>query len=50
VNRNVMAAAHARLHQGARTGFCRLRAVALALAPQTPAYHSIWIDGVQLDQ
>src|SRR5271156_2135547 len=23
--------------------------VALALAPQTKAYHSIWIDGVQLD-
>ena len=23
--------------------------VALALAPQTPAYHSIWIDGVQLN-
>ena len=23
--------------------------VALALAPETKAYHSIWIDGVQLD-
>lgn len=25
------------------------RQVALALAPRTPAYHSIWIDGVQLN-
>ena len=43
-------AAHARLHQGARTGLCGLPAESRwRSAPQTPAYHSIWIDGVQLD-
>ena len=42
--------AHARLHAGARTGFCRLQTRRHgARAARRKAYHSIWIDGVQLN-
>ena len=49
VNRNVLAPptpAHTRARAQV---FEDCRRVALALAPQTKAYHSIWIDGQQLD-
>ncbi|HEY0753411.1 MAG TPA: NADPH-dependent assimilatory sulfite reductase hemoprotein subunit [Ktedonobacteraceae bacterium] len=49
VNRNVMACsaptasrAHARVHEIAQT-------IAIHLAPQTKAYHEIWIDGEKLE-
>ncbi len=49
VNRNVMASptpAYTKVRDRVAMDAHKL---AMALAPQTPAYHSIWIDGVQLD-
>jgi sulfite reductase (NADPH) hemoprotein beta-component len=49
VNRNVVCSptpAQTRAHAAVQED---CRRVALALAPRTPAYHSIWIDGVQLN-
>src|SRR5580692_8561005 len=49
VNRNVMAAPTPAYTKAREQVFADSHRVALALAPQTKAYHSIWIDGVQLD-
>jgi sulfite reductase (NADPH) hemoprotein beta-component len=49
VNRNVMAAPTPAYTMAREQVFADSHRVALALAPQTKAYHSIWIDGVQLD-
>src|SRR5277367_5431144 len=49
VNRNVMAAPTPAYTKAREQVFADAHKVALALAPQTKAYHSIWIDGVQLD-
>lgn len=49
VNRNVMAPPTPAYTAARAQVFADCRRVALALAPQTKAYHSIWIDGVQLD-
>ena len=49
VNRNVMAAPTPAYTKAREQVFADSHKVAMALAPQTKAYHSIWIDGVQLD-
>ncbi len=49
VNRNVMAAPTPAYTRAREQVFADAQRVAMALAPTTPAYHSIWIDGVQLD-
>ncbi len=49
VNRNVLAPPTPAYTQAREQVFQDCHQVALALAPQTKAYHSIWIDGVQLD-
>ena len=49
VNRNVLAPPTPAYTQAREQVFQDCHRVALALAPQTGAYHSIWIDGVQLD-
>jgi len=49
VNRNVMAAPTPATTKAREQVYSDAQKVALALAPQTKAYHSIWIDGVQLD-
>src|SRR5277367_6219030 len=49
VNRNVMAAPTPAYTKAREQVFADAHKVAMALAPQTKAYHSIWIDGVQLD-
>jgi len=49
VNRNVMAAPTPAYTKAREQVIADANKVALALAPKTPAYHSIWIDGVQLD-
>ena len=49
VNRNVMAAPTPAYTKAREQVFADSHKVAMALAPKTPAYHSIWIDGVQLD-
>jgi sulfite reductase (NADPH) hemoprotein beta-component len=49
VNRNVMAAPTPAYTKAREQLYADAQRVALALAPKTPAYHSIWIDGVQLD-
>lgn len=49
VNRNVMAPPTPAYTRAREQVFADCHRVALALAPQTKAYHSIWIDGVQLD-
>jgi len=49
VNRNVMAPPTPAYTPARDQVFADSHRVALALAPQTKAYHSIWIDGVQLD-
>ena len=49
VNRNVMAAPTPAYTKAREQVFADAQKVALALAPMTKAYHSIWIDGVQLD-
>jgi sulfite reductase (NADPH) hemoprotein beta-component len=49
VNRNVMAAPTPAYTKAREQVIADAHKVTLALAPQTKAYHSIWIDGVQLD-
>jgi sulfite reductase (NADPH) hemoprotein beta-component len=49
VNRNVMAAPTPAYTRAREQVFADAHKVAMALAPRTAAYHSIWIDGVQLD-
>jgi sulfite reductase (NADPH) hemoprotein beta-component len=49
VNRNVMAAPTPAYTKAREQVVADAHQVAMALAPQTKAYHSIWIDGVQLD-
>ena len=49
VNRNVMAAPTPAYTKAREQVLADAHKVAMALAPQTKAYHSIWIDGVQLD-
>ncbi len=49
VNRNVMASPTPAYTEAREQVYADAHKVALALAPQTKAYHSIWIDGVQLD-
>jgi sulfite reductase (NADPH) hemoprotein beta-component len=49
VNRNVMAAPTPAYTKAREQVVADAHKVAMALAPTTKAYHSIWIDGVQLD-
>ena len=49
VNRNVLAPPTPAYTKAREAVYADCHKVALALAPQTKAYHSIWIDGVQLD-
>jgi sulfite reductase (NADPH) hemoprotein beta-component len=49
VNRNVLAPPTPAYTKAREQVFADAYKVAMALAPQTRAYHSIWIDGVQLD-
>ncbi|MEY4917896.1 MAG: Sulfite reductase hemoprotein beta-component, partial [Verrucomicrobiota bacterium] len=49
VNRNVMASPTPAYTKAREQVMADAHKVALALAPVTKAYHSIWIDGVQLD-
>jgi len=49
VNRNVMASPTPAYTKAREQVYADAHKVAMALAPQTKAYHSIWIDGVQLD-
>ncbi len=49
VNRNVMAPPTPAYTPARDQVFADSYRVAMALAPQTKAYHAIWIDGVQLD-
>ena len=49
VNRNVLAPPTPAYTKAREQVYADAHKVALALAPKTPAYHAIWIDGVQLD-
>src|SRR5688572_4101239 len=49
VNRNVLAPPTPAYTKAREQVYVDAHKVAMALAPQTRAYHSIWIDGVQLD-
>src|SRR5665213_2054395 len=49
VNRNVLAPPTPAYTKAREQVYADCKRVALALAPQTKAYHSIWIDGVQLN-
>ncbi len=49
VNRNVLAPPTPAYTKAREQVFADCKRVALALAPQTKAYHAIWIDGVQLN-
>ncbi len=49
VNRNVLAPPTPAYTKAREQVFADCHKVAMALAPRTKAYHSIWIDGVQLD-
>ncbi|MFN0067747.1 MAG: NADPH-dependent assimilatory sulfite reductase hemoprotein subunit, partial [Limisphaerales bacterium] len=49
VNRNVMASPTPATSRARDAVFRDAHRVALALAPQTAAYHAIWIEGVQLN-
>ncbi len=49
VNRNVMASPTPAYTKAREQVMADAHKVAMALAPVTKAYHSIWIDGVQLD-
>jgi len=49
VNRNVLAPPTPAYTKAREQVYADAHKVALALAPQTQAYHSIWIDGVQMD-
>jgi sulfite reductase (NADPH) hemoprotein beta-component len=48
VNRNVMASPSPAISEARSEVYADARAVSEALLPRTGAYHSIWIDGVQL--
>ncbi|HEY2328454.1 MAG TPA: NADPH-dependent assimilatory sulfite reductase hemoprotein subunit [Verrucomicrobiae bacterium] len=49
VNRNVLAPPTPAYTKAREQVYADAHKVAMALAPQTKAYHAIWIDGVQLD-
>ena len=49
VNRNVLAPPMPAFTKAREEVYADAYRVAMALAPQTKAYHAIWIDGVQLD-
>ncbi len=49
VNRNVLAPPTPAYTKAREQVYADCKKVALALAPQTKAYHAIWIDGVQLN-
>ena len=49
VNRNVLAPITPAYTKAREQVFADCHTVAMALAPETKAYHSIWIDGVQLE-
>lgn len=49
VNRNVLAPPTPAYTKAREQVFADCQKVAIALAPRTAAYHSIWIDGVQLN-
>ncbi len=49
VSRNVLAPPTPAYTKARDEVYADCKTIALALAPQTKAYHSIWIDGVQLD-
>jgi sulfite reductase (NADPH) hemoprotein beta-component len=49
VNRNVLAPPTPAYTKAREQVFADCQKVAMAVTPQTKAYHSIWIDGVQLD-
>jgi len=49
VNRNVLAPPMPAFTPAREAVYADAHRVAMALAPQTKAYHAIWIDGVQLD-
>ena len=49
VNRNVLAPPTPAYTRAREQVYADAKRVALELAPKTPAYHSIWIDGTQLD-
>ncbi len=49
VNRNVLAPPTPAYTKAREQVYADAYKVAMAVAPQTKAYHSIWIDGVQLD-
>jgi len=49
VNRNVLAPPMPAFTKAREAVYADAHKVALALAPQTKAYHAIWIDGVQLN-
>jgi sulfite reductase (NADPH) hemoprotein beta-component len=49
VSRNVLAPPTPAYTRARELVFADCRKTALALAPKTPAYHAIWIDGVQLN-
>jgi sulfite reductase (NADPH) hemoprotein beta-component len=49
VNRNVLAPPTPAFTLAREQVYADCKKVASALAPKTPAYHTIWIDGVQLD-
>jgi sulfite reductase (NADPH) hemoprotein beta-component len=49
VSRNVLAPPTPAYTKAREQVFADCKKIALMLAPKTPAYHSIWIDGVQLN-
>jgi sulfite reductase (NADPH) hemoprotein beta-component len=49
VNRNVLAPPTPAYTRAREEVYADAQKIALALAPKTPAYHAIWIDGQQLD-
>ncbi len=49
VNRNVLAPPTPAYTKAREQVYADAHKVAMALAPETKAYHSIWIDGVQID-
>jgi sulfite reductase (NADPH) hemoprotein beta-component len=49
VNRNVLAPPTPAYTKAREQVYADAHKVAMALAPKTPAYHAIWIDGEQLD-
>jgi sulfite reductase (NADPH) hemoprotein beta-component len=49
VSRNVLAPPTPAYTKAREQVYADCKKVALAMAPKTPAYHAIWLDGVQLD-